>query len=332
MKKTLVALAIASISASAFAVETRSDNAKPVFEFDPMHKDQFSVSGSWGVGGYYDTKSDALYDDWATGLTVAVNYKNNRLLGYVEVDLEMNYSTDESEVAIQSGPATDLDKAWLGFDTGVGVVSFGWENDTALDKVDGAGDQTYEFGASAGDASDGFNVIKFQGSTSGFAYGISMSETSDDRTKADTAYNGYVGLETGTVNVYAGYETRDDADYNVISISGNAKIASLTVGLNAWKDEGKTDVADNATNLAKTGFYLSAGYPITESVTLAAGYATNTTEEDGKSDIDQSYFNVAAMYNHSDKIDMGIDIRRDLDVVAGADEETYVFAAAFYKF
>ncbi|RBM71248.1 porin [Vibrio tarriae] len=333
MKKTLLALAIASISASAFAVETTSQNSKPVFEFEPMHKEQFSVSGAWGLGGYYDTKTDALYDDWATALTVAVNYKNNRLVGYLEVDLEMNYSTDEVKQPIQSGPATDVDKAWVGFDTGYGVLSFGWENDTALDKVDGVGDQTYEFGASAGDASDGFNVIKFQGSTSGFAYGISTSETNDDRTKAETAYNGYVGIEQSAFKVYAGYETRDDSDYNVTSVSGNAKLGdSLTIGANFWIDEGKVGVKDNTTNLEKIGYYLSAGYKVTDSVTLAAGYTTNTTEEDGKADIDRRYMNVAAMYTHSDKIDMGIDIRQDLDVPSGEDEETFVFAAAFYRF
>ncbi|MFA0154328.1 porin, partial [Vibrio sp. 10N.261.46.C10] len=53
MKKTLLALAIAAVSTSAFAVETSSQNSKPMFEFEDMHKDQFSVSGAWGVGGYY---------------------------------------------------------------------------------------------------------------------------------------------------------------------------------------------------------------------------------------------------------------------------------------
>ncbi|OEE79009.1 porin [Vibrio genomosp. F6] len=332
MKKTLVALAIAAVSTSAFAAETSSQNAKPMFEFDPMHKDQFSVSGAWGVGGYYDTETDAVYDDWATGLTLAVNYQNNRFLGYVEVDLEMNYSTDESKKDIQSGPGTDLDKAWIGFETGAGVLSFGWENDTALDKVDGKGDNTYEFGASAGDASDGYNVIKFQGATSGIAYGISMSETSDDRTEADSAYNGYVGLEQDTFNLYAGYETRADADYNVISVSGNVNLGELTLGANVWSNEGADDVADNTTNLKEIGYYVSGAYPVSEALTLAAGYAGGTVEEDATADIDASYFNVAAMYTMSDRVDMGIDIRRDLDVPAGNDEETYVFAAAFYSF
>lgn len=75
MKKTLVALAIASISSSAFAVNTSSQNSQneDMFAFDSMHKDQFSVSGAMGVGGYYDTGSKAFYDDRATGLTLAVN-------------------------------------------------------------------------------------------------------------------------------------------------------------------------------------------------------------------------------------------------------------------
>jgi len=177
MKKTLVALAIASISTSSFAVNTSSQNSQneDMFAFDPMHKEQFSVSGSVGVGGYYDTGSKAFYDDWATGLTLALNYRNNRVVAYVETDLMLNYTTDNNVLAkdsvnyewtnsIDTGPATHVDKAWIGFETDYGVASFGWENDTALDEVDGAGDTTYEFGASAGDASDAFNVVKFQGS------------------------------------------------------------------------------------------------------------------------------------------------------------------------
>ena len=92
MKKTLIALAIASISSSAFAVNTSSQNSQneEMFAFNPMHKDQFSVSGSFGVGGYYDTGSKAFYDDWATGLTLALNYRNNRVVAYVETDLMLN--------------------------------------------------------------------------------------------------------------------------------------------------------------------------------------------------------------------------------------------------
>lgn len=347
MKKTLVALAIASLSASAFAVETTSHNSKPVFEFDPVHKDQFSVSGAWGVGGYYDTYSDAIYDDWATALTVAVSYKNNRLLGYLEADLEMNYISDTGESdkvsevydGIESGPTTDLDKAWLGFDTGFGVASFGWENDTALDKVDGAGDQTYEFGASAGDASDAFNVVKFQGSTGFLAYGVSYFETKDSHRAADKGVNGYLGLESESFNIYAGYETRDEADYDVISVSGNAKVGELALGANFWIDDGdKNDLTGtNADEKKNTGYYLSAGYPVSEKLTLAAGYGANTKETKGNSDDDFSYVNVAAMYTVSDRVDMGIDIKQELDIPEdfrsdSKDEETFVFAAAYYYF
>ncbi|WP_413701971.1 hypothetical protein ACLKMH_10855 [Psychromonas sp. KJ10-10] len=41
---------------------------------------------------------------------------------------------------------------------------------------------------------------------------------------ADSGVNGYIGLEQDTVSVYAGYETLDDADYEVFSLSGNARI------------------------------------------------------------------------------------------------------------
>ena len=337
MKKTLLALAIASISASAFAVNTSSQNSKneDMFAFDPMHKDQFSVSGSVGVGGYYDTGSRAIYDDWATGLTLVVNYRNNRIVGYFESDFEMNYISDTSRSAevdnaygeIESGPATDVDKAWLGFDTGYGIASFGWENDTALDKIDGAGDNTYEFGASAGDASDAYNVVKFQGATSGFAYGVSYFETKDSHKAADTGVNGYVGIEQELFNVYAGYETRD-SDYDVYTVTGNVQLGAVKLGTNFWIEETDTKVLDQT----NTGYYVSAGYAVSEDLTLAAGYAANTYEVKGVADLDQSFMNIAAMYTLAKNMDMGIDIKQELDMGEGNEEETHVFAAAYYYF
>ncbi|MGR5243968.1 porin [Vibrio sp. PNB23_22_6] len=334
MKKTLLALAVASISTSAFAVETTSQNSKPVFEFDPMQKEQFVVEGALGVGGYYDTETKALYDDWATAVTVAVNYRNNRLLGYLEVDLEMNYSTKSEDITgIESGPATDVDKAWIGFDTGYGVASFGWENDTALDKVDGAGDFTYEFGASAGDASDAYNVVKFQGATSGFAYGVSYFETSASHRAADKGVNGYIGLEQDMFNIYAGYETRDEHDYDVYTVTGNVDLGAVMLGANFWIEEGGANLVSNTTDKKNTGYYLSAGYPVNDLMTLAAGYAANTAEENNEADKDQSYMNIAMTYKLGQNADMGIDVKQILDTGdKSVDKETYVFAAAFYYF
>ncbi|MGR6861867.1 porin [Aliivibrio salmonicida] len=333
MKKTLLALAIASISASAFAVDTSSQNSRneEMFAFDPMHKDQFSVSGSVGVGGYYDTGSKAFYDDWATGLTLAVNYRNNRIVGYFETDLMLNYTTDNKTKGWgpnkdqATNPTTDVDKAWLGFDTGYGIVSYGLENDTALDAIDGAGDNTYEFGASAGDASDGFNVVKFQGSTSGFAYGVSYFETDDVHVDAEKGVNGYVGIEQEAFNVYAGYETRD-SDYDVYTVTGNVKLGAVKLGANFWIEETDTTAKD----MTNTGYYVSAGYAATQDLKLAMGYAANT-EEAGSTDTDYSFVNVAAMYTMAKNIDMGIDIKQQLDN-GTKDEETYVFAAGYYYF
>ena len=332
MKKTLLALAIASISASAFAVDTSSQNSKneDMFAFDSMHKDQFSVSGSVGVGGYYDTGSKAFYDDWATGLTLAVNYRNNRIVGYFETDFMLNYTTDSetkhaSSTEKNSSPATDVDKAWLGFDTGYGIASYGWENDTALDAIDGAGDFTYEFGASAGDASDAFNVVKFQGATNGFAYGVSYFETDDVHVAAEKGVNGYVGIEQEAFNVYAGYETRD-SDYDVYTVTGNVKLGAVKLGANFWIEETDTKVLDKT----NTGYCVSAGYTVSEDLTLAAGYAGNT-EEIGKTDTDYSFMNVAAMYTLAKNMDMGIDIKQQLDA-GDKDEETFVFAAGYYYF
>ncbi|MBF4365425.1 porin, partial [Vibrio anguillarum] len=93
---------------------------------------------------------------------------------------------------------------------------------------------TVEFGNSAGDASDGFNVFQFRGQASSIAYGISYFDTSDDRDAADSGINGFLGFKSETVNVYAGYETRDEAKYDVVSLSGNAKFGAFQLGANAW--------------------------------------------------------------------------------------------------
>ncbi|WP_117235066.1 porin [Vibrio maerlii] len=333
MKKTIIALSIAAISSAVFAADTTSQNSKPVFEFDPVHKDQFSVSGAFGLGGYYDTKSKAIYDDWATGLTLAVNYRNNRLVGYVEADLELNYTTDEdAPFPSETDLNTDIDKAWFGIDTGYGVASFGWENDTALDAVDGAGDFTHEFGTSVDDASDAFNVVKFQGSTSGIAYGLSYFETDETHSDADKGVNGYLGFEHEVFNVYAGYEARDDADYDLATITGNATFGQFQLGMNAWQENGQSDVESNTTDFIETGYYVSSAYALNEQLTLAMGYAYAKEEQDGQSDIEASYVNIAAKYNPTDVISMGMDIRQDIDVEAGNDEETYVFANAYYFF
>lgn len=332
MKKTLLAVAITALSAQAYADAPSA-----------ISGEQFKVSGQIGVGAYYDTYTESVYDDWATAATVKVKYNNGYIVGYLEADLQMNFDTDESKVspyegAIQSGPNTDLDKAWIGIDTGYGVLSWGWENDTALDTVDGAGDLTVEFGNSAGDASDGFNVFQFRGKTSGVAYGISYFDTNDDRddrNKADSGVNGFVGYEADVFNIYAGYETRDEAKYDVASLSGNATFGGLQVGLNAWINDGdKSDLTGKDLSEKKsTGIYASAAYSLTEELTLALGYSATTDEEKGAADVDSSYVNVAAFYNLNG-VDIQLDVKRDLENGdAGIDqEETWVFAAAYWYF
>ncbi|MBF4254378.1 porin, partial [Vibrio anguillarum] len=326
---TLLALAVVSISSQAFAEAPTAINS-----------DQFKVSGQLGLGAYYDTFTESVYDDWATAATVKVAYKNGYVVGYLEADLEMNFDTDESkespyEGAIQSGPATDIDKAWVGIDTSYGIASWGWENDTALDTVDGAGDLTVEFGNSAGDASDGFNVFQFRGQASSIAYGISYFDTSDDRDAADSGINGFLGFKSETVNVYAGYETRDEAKYDVVSLSGNAKFGAFQLGANAWINDGdKKDLTGkDASEKKSTGFYVSTAYSVSDDLTLALGYSATTDEAKGAADYDSSYANVAAFYNLNG-VDVQVDIKQDIENGdAGKDqEETWVFAAAYWYF
>ncbi|MCZ8487282.1 hypothetical protein O9992_02550 [Vibrio lentus] len=54
-----------------------------------MHKDQFSVSGAWGVGGF--TTIHTLVQSTMIGQQHSgYSYKNNRWVGYFETDLMVN--------------------------------------------------------------------------------------------------------------------------------------------------------------------------------------------------------------------------------------------------
>lgn len=164
---------------------------------------------------------------------------------------------------------------------------------------------------------------------------------------AEKGVNGYVGIEQEIFNVYAGYELRDeatrtlrklpngakieavDADYQVMTVTGNVKLGEVKLGANFWIE----DTSGKNLDKTNTGYYLSAGYAVTEDLTLAAGYAANTDEVTGMKDLDQSYMNVAAMYTLAKNMDMGIDIKQELDSgYNNVDEETYVFAAGYYYF
>ncbi|MEZ9418009.1 porin, partial [Vibrio sp. 10N.286.49.E1] len=101
-------------------------------------------------------------------------------------------------------------------------------------------------------------------------------ETDDDHNDADKGVNGYIGIEQGNVNLYAGYETRDESNYDVYTVTGNIQLGAVKLGVNSWTDED-----DSVKN---TGYYVSGGYTLSEDLTLAAGYASNSNELDGQSD------------------------------------------------
>lgn len=302
MKKTMIALAVLAAGSTSVMAE------------DALSGEHFSVKAEAGIGGYYDSVSKELYDDWATGLTLKVSYENGNVIGYVEEDIEFNYSTAADGEQIEDGVNTDLDKAWVGYKTEAGVASYGYENDTALDKVDGAGDMTFELGSSAGDASDQFHVIKFQGKADVLAYGIS---TYTDEENTNRGYNGYVGAELEGTNIYVGYET-NDSDWIVYTLSANTKAGSVDLGANVWHQGVDKDGFEKA-----TGYYVSAGLAATEQVYLAAGYKGG----EAKPDVDASALNVSATYQATSAVKLGTDVQYDIE-----NEESKAFARATYKF
>ncbi len=303
----LTAAIAAAVSASAMA------------EIQPLSGDQFTVGGEVGVGGYYK-ESDKAFNTGATGLTIKTSYKNGPVVGYLEVDADADYGKNKADDI-----ETDLDKLWVGYDFGFGVLSYGVENDSALDKVDGAGDLTVDFGFGAGSTGDGFDVIKFEGKNSGFAYGVSYFETdeetnvADEDTEKDTkvgdkrGYNGYFGYEHDMFSVYAGYEKLKNDD-KVATLTGNVDLDVIKLGANLWREDDGTET---------DGFYLSAAKSF-GAFEVSAGYGEANT------DIDDKNFNIGVNYDVSDNVYIAADYQYDKN--EGSDNYQNVYLKAGYTF
>ncbi len=303
----------------------------------PLAADQFSVGGEVTAGGSYESEKGTI-NTGATEFTLQNSYKNGGIVGYVEVDLKakwgQEFDTEKvngQDVAIAKGLdrdiVSDLDKAWIGYDFGVGTLSYGVENDTALDKVDGKGDLSIEFGKNAPDADDKFNVVKFEGSTQGVVYGISYFEAEDLKDTAtevkrnDRGYNGYVGYEAGVVNVYVGHEKQRN-DFKTTTVTGNADLGVAKVGVNYW-----TSKKDNKSETKTVkGYYVSAAKSFGE-LTVAAGYGDPSNK--AKND---KFFNVGAEYALSANTYVKADFKFGKETVDTDKKRQDVYLKAGYTF
>jgi hypothetical protein len=295
MKKILIASAIALATSPAFA------------SIQAPAADQFVVSGELAAGGY--SNDGKVINDGVTGIELGVSYMNGPLVGYAEIDADLD---NDFGVDHTGSDAVDLDKLWFGYQTKVGTLSYGVENDTALDKIDGAGDQSIEFGLSAADASDAFNVVKWEGGYGPVVYGVSTSDTGDDAGD-DFTFNTYAGIEDGILKMYVGYEQRD-SDFEVLTVTGNATLGDFVLGANVWR-EGE--------DLDKDGYYVSAGYQINE---LYIGGGAGRKSEDDNGNI-EDVANIGVSYAFTDQVEGLFDYQREIDA-----EKDNFFAKVAYNF
>lgn len=300
MTKSIIAAAIAATFASAtFASDIK-----------PLSADQFTIGGAAAVGGYFDHDrpgKDDFINGGTTAFTLKTSYRNGSIVGYMENDI---IAGDEDTREFSTDVYHDLDKLWVGYEFKAGTLSYGLENDTALDRVDGAGDVSVEFGMSAPEASDQFDVFKFEGREGQYVYGISRYNFEKD----GHGYNGYVGMETSLFNVYAGYEQNsDEAKYrNVASLSGNAGFGNIEVGANVWRANGQNGNPD------VDGYYMSAGISL-GTLAVSGGYGNDNNDEDA--------INFGASVATTANTRVMFDISRNLD-----NDSNQVFVKAEYSF
>ncbi|MEX0333461.1 porin [Vibrio tubiashii] len=275
MKKTALAVALSLVAGSAVAAEALSG-------------DQFTVSGEFAIGGYYQenrkesgevnndssAKDEEFYNGGVTGFDIFADYENGNIVGKFggEFDIEDDYGTSDSTFTI-----TDT---WVGYKTGAGVASIGYANDTALDAVDGAADKTIEFLWSPNDASDARQVVKFEGDKEGVKYGISyFGDRNYEGTDRQSGYNGYLGYENETFMVNLGYEDNDETEGEtdkLYLVNGAVNLGAVGIGATVAEEEfadgKKVKMYNTSVGYTLDALYLGAGYVTIEETREAVNF------------------------------------------------------------
>ncbi|WP_394127277.1 porin [Vibrio hepatarius] len=328
MKKTVLAVALSLVAGSAIAADVNQDVSERAREsiIDLiLSGEEFSVGGQVAVGGYYAEgpervgQKDEFYNGGVTGFDLFINYQKGNVLGQFagEFDLADNYSSMDASFAV-------ID-TWVGYKTGFGVASIGYAADSALDAVDGAADLTVEFGASASDASDVNQVVKFEGIKEGFKYGVSYYGDRQANAKGQKGFNGYVGFQNDSFQVNAGYENNDednsekDQTEQIMLVNGVAYFGDFAVGANLAQHE---NFAGQDSLLVST----SVGYTM-DKVYLAAGYANQ--EAYVSSEADTEWVNFGATYQITKKTSALVDFKVDLTDDNGSDDLEAFFKLAY---
>lgn len=323
MKKTAIALALTLAAGTAVAADvtnqSASERARESIIDLILSGEEFSVGGQVAVGGEYKEgrvdaagEKEEFHNYGVTGFDLFVNYQKGNVLGQFagEFDLAEDYSSMDATFKV-------ID-TWVGYKTGFGVASIGYAADSALDAVDGASDQTIEYGASAGDASDVNQVVKFEGIKEGFKYGISYYGDRNQDKEGQKGFNGYVGFANEMFSVNAGYENNDednttDGIEQIYLVNGTVSFGQLTIGAN-YSNEELFNGKDSDL------YFVSAGYTLGD-LYLAGGY---TDKEEFEA------VNFGGSYQITNKLAYLMDVQVDLS--DNKDDDLAVFAKLAYDF
>lgn len=331
MKKTVLAVALALVAGSAVAADTPSPSDATLTASERAREsiidlilsgEEFSVGGQVAVGGEYlegrtnENGEDREFHNYdVTGFDLFVNYQKGNVVGQFagEFDLAENYSSMDASFSV-------ID-TWVGYKTGFGLASIGYANDSALDAVDGAADLTIEYGASASDASDVNQVVKFEGIRDGFKYGISYYGDREADASGQRGFNGYVGFQNDMFQVNAGYEKNEEdnsADQleQLYLVNGVVTLGDIALGANIAKHE-QFNGDDSMLYSASAGYTMDKLY-------LALGYATQEAYVSGEKDTE--WTNFGASYQFTNKVSALVDFRVDL-----TDNDSSDDLAAFFK-
>ncbi|HFQ5378800.1 TPA: porin [Vibrio vulnificus] len=328
MKKTVLAVALSLVAGSAIAADVNqnvSERARESMIDLILSGEEFSVGGQVAVGGEYkegrvkkegSTEKQEFHNYDVTGFDLFINYQKGNVIGQFagEFDLAENYSSMDATFSV-------ID-TWVGYKTGFGVASIGYANDSALDAVDGAADLTIEYGASASDASDVNQVIKFEGMKEGFKYGISYYGDREADASGQRGFNGYVGFKNEQFQVNAGYEKNDEKNHKpdgdlveqLYLVNGVVTLGELAIGANvAQHDTFNSD--DFILYSASVGYTIDKLY-------LAAGYAAKDYDHSAS----EESVNFGGSYQFTNKLSALVDFNIDL-----SDNNTSDDLAAFFK-
>lgn len=191
-------------------------NAHSATLYENQHGDTIKVYGEVGVGGHIGANNEygEFYTDDKTYIddsfaTIGIKGNYDKTYYRLELDFEReNWEYGSGDMVLS------IDKVFVGYMFLENhAIEFGI-TDTALDDYDKFGDYTFDTTVETGEAGDQANTLKYEGTISDFAIGVSYSYNGESASGSalGDVINGYLAYYSDYIDIAIGAETRTGSE------------------------------------------------------------------------------------------------------------------------